>query len=248
MNDEVGFDLTGKVALVIGAGETGVAIAQALGTAGAQLVLADSARGPLESAAEVLGSLGFKPDCRMADPSVKDQALWLVETIKVDYGKIDILVNAREHYVRGPAAEMGLDDWQKAVHINIKGVFYACQAVGKQMLLQGSGSIINLSSVAGMLGIAQTVAFAASKGSVDQLTRTLGVEWFPRGVRVNAIAAWNDGMREEDGPLRVMIEKSPAGRMTKPNELAGTAVYLASRASSSVTGQIVYVDGGYTAQ
>jgi len=83
---------------------------------------------------------------------------------------------------------------------------------------------------------------------VDQLTRTLGVEWFPRGVRVNAIAAWNDGMREADQPLLEMIGRSPAGRMTEPEELAGTAVYLASGASARVTGQIVYVDGGYTAQ
>ncbi|WP_135553603.1 SDR family NAD(P)-dependent oxidoreductase [Paenibacillus cymbidii] len=248
MDKGTGFDLTGKVALVIGAGETGVAIAQALGAAGAKLVVADPESGPLEAAAGVLERRGFKPESRIADPSQKEQALRLAETIGADCGKIDILVNAREHYERAPAAELGRDAWHKAVHVNIKGVFYACQAVGKLMLQQGSGSIINLSSVAGTLGIVQSVAFAACKGSVDQLTRTLGVEWFPRGVRVNAIAAWNDGMREADEPLLEMIGRSPAGRMTQPEELAGTAVYLASGASSRVTGQIVYVDGGYTAQ
>ena len=114
------------------------------------------------------------------------------------------------------------------------------------MLARGEGSIINLSSLAASLGFPNCVGFAASKGGVEQMTRTLGVEWIRRGVRVNAIAGWGEGLRRQLGATGA--ERIPMGRFANAADLEGTAIYLASRASAALSGQIIHVDGGYSAQ
>jgi gluconate 5-dehydrogenase len=249
MEQKARTDLTGKVAIVVGTGESAVAMAQALGAAGAGTVLVGSDDNSLEAAINQLQASGCQVQGIVTDCSDKEQVVQLTESVKRQYGRIDVLVNAWEQFERGLAVDIEPEAWRDSVRIHIKAVFLACQTVGKQMLEQGEGSIINLSSTAGSLGLARTAAFAACKGGVDQLTRVLGAEWIRRGVRVNAIASWSDALRlpaEEEWfrPDR----KIPSGRFTQPADLAGTVVYLASSASASVAGQIVHVDGGYAAQ
>jgi len=231
------FDLSNQIALVLGAGETGQVLASTLGEFGALAILSDSADKLARSEAPV------------QIPSHPDQAeslSGLASEIISRYGKIDLLINAWEPFCHKAAVEISPEDWKAYVRAPIKAVFSSCQVFGGIMLRQGSGNILNLSSVAGSLGFAQTLAFSTSKGGIDQLTRTLGVEWVSRGVRVNGIAGWSDALRDlKDQPWKKRI---PSGAMTAASDLASAAIYLASPASRGVTGQILFVDGGYSAQ
>ena len=239
-------ELTGLVALVVGCGETGLSLAMALGRAGAKTVLTDPNSDLLIKSAASMKAAGLNDNTVAFDLAGRDQAFDLAGQIIRDHGKIDILVNALEDFVQKPATEITPAEWQQSVNLHLKAVFWMCQAAGKHMLQRGSGSIINLSSVAGSLGFSNSLAFATCKGGVDQMTRTLGVEWMRRGVRVNAIAPWSDGFRKDPDPL--WLERTPLGRFPDPAELAGTVVFLASSASSVVSGQILNADGGYSAQ
>jgi 2-deoxy-D-gluconate 3-dehydrogenase len=241
------FELTGKVALVIGSGETAIALAQAVCLAGAATTLVGSDAASLHASVDRLNAAGCSIEAIVADVSDKAQAVSLAEQISGKYGKIDVLINAWEQFERARAVDIEPAAWQQTVRIHIKGVFLACQAIGLKMLKQGEGSIINLSSVAGSYGIAESVAFAACKGGVDQLTRVLGAEWIKRGVRVNAISTWSDGLREYNDALLHAAERIPLGRYTQPSELAGIVVYMASTASGAMSGQIVHIDGGFAA-
>ncbi len=176
----------------------------------------------------------------------RNDALALVEKAVHFHGRIDILVNAVENFFWKPTTDITPQEWNKSVTLQLKAVFWMCQAAGKHMLPRGSGSIINLSSLAGSLGFSDCLPFAASKGGVDQITRTLGVEWIKRGVRVNAIAIWSDGLRHTPDPS--WLRRTPLGRLPEPDELGTTVVYLASPASSVIAGQILKIDGGYSAQ
>ncbi len=234
------------VALIMGCGETGLSLAMALASAGAKSVLTDPDHELVMRSEAAMNRNGLDTGYVNFCMAGRDQAFDLAERVIHDHGKIDILVNALEDFEGKPATEISPDEWKHSVNLHLKTVFWMCQAAGKHMLQRGSGSIINLSSLAGSLGFSNSLAFAACKGGVDQMTRTLGVEWMRRGVRVNAIAAWSDGMRKNPDPL--WLERNPLGRLPDPGELGGTAVYLASAASSVVSGQILNTDGGYSAQ
>jgi NAD(P)-dependent dehydrogenase (short-subunit alcohol dehydrogenase family) len=165
-------------------------------------------------------------------------------------GRIDVLVNSAGITVRGPAADFRAADWDRILAVNLSGVFHACQAMGRRMIARGTGSIVNIASIAGQIGLPGTIAYVASKGGVIALTRGLAVEWARHGVRVNAIApSWFETRlggvihREPEYAARAMA-RVPAGRMGRPDELAGAVVYLASAASGMVTGHVLNVDGG----
>lgn len=237
------FDLTDKIALVMGCGETGLAIAQALSSAGATIVLSDPDSELLKNSAVQLRAAADTVDYFVEG---RNDALDLAAKVIGAHGQIDILVNAVEDFFWKPTTEITPSEWDKSVNLQLKAVFWMCQAVGKHMLQRGSGSIINLSSLAGSLGFSDCLSFAASKGGVDQITRTLGVEWIKRGVRVNSIAIWSDGLRQKPDPA--WLRRTPLGRLPEPGEIGATAVYLASPASAVVTGQILKIDGGYSAQ
>lgn len=239
-------ELTGLVALVVGCGETGLNLAMALARAGARTVLTDPSPDLLTKSEAAMKAAGLEADTVAFRLAGRDPAFDLAGQVIRDHGKIDILVNALENFVEKPATEITSAEWQQSVNLHLKTVFWMCQAAGKHMLQRGSGSIINLSSVAGSLGFSNSLAFATCKGGVDQMTRTLGVEWMRRGVRVNAIAPWSDGLRKNPEPL--WLERTPLGRLPDPAELAGTVVFLASPASSVVSGQVLNADGGYSAQ
>jgi NAD(P)-dependent dehydrogenase (short-subunit alcohol dehydrogenase family) len=168
-----------------------------------------------------------------------------LQTIVEQYGKIDILVHAWESFLAAPAIEIDLEQWKNIVQVNIKSKFLFAKEVGRHMLERQQGNIILLSSIAGLVAAPGAVAFAASQGAIHQITRTLGVEWASRGIRVNAIAS---SLPEGLISTARIAQVTPMGRIPRAEELVGTALYLASDASNMVTGQIFAVDGGYITQ
>jgi NAD(P)-dependent dehydrogenase (short-subunit alcohol dehydrogenase family) len=183
----------------------------------------------------------------------------LVARTMEKFGTIDILINNAGTTKHVPPSDFLIEDWMHIIDVNLKGTFMCCQAVGRIMEKNKKGSIINITSILGLVGGGRgNSAFAASKGGVNGLTRELAIEWAPCGIRVNAIApcqfhspGFNKAIHEFPDPeslLKKIISNIPLGRIGESDEIIGTAVYLASEASSMVTGHIVHLDGGYLAR
>ena len=249
------FSLEGRVAVVTGAaGGLGAPIAGGLAEAGAFVVCADSATEPNRALARHLGS----ERCEAVSVDVCDEASVqdLAARAAAVTGSIDVLVTCAGIGGRGPAADYDDDTWAGVIDVNLTGTFRTCRAVGRRMIGQSTGgAIVNIASIVGSVGLAGSVGYQASKGGVIQLTRTLAVEWAPHGVRVNAISPGHVATPlvlrqwELEPELKDYFEsRTPLGRLAEPVDIVGAAVYLASPASAMVTGQILAVDGGYTAQ
>ena len=177
----------------------------------------------------------------------------MVKRILEEFPRIDILVNAAGLAIRKPADSFPIDEWQQVMDINARGTFLCCQAVGQVMIKQHGGKIVNVSSVRGRYGLpADYAAYCASKGAVDTLTRTLACEWAKHNVLVNAVAPTivetdltRPALADPEYAKR-MKSRIPLGRWAMPEDIVGPTVFLASKASDFVTGQIIYVDGGVT--
>jgi len=170
------------------------------------------------------------------------------------FTKIDILVNnAGISPILKKAEEVTLKEWEEIVRVNLTGTFFFCQAVGKMMIQQGGGKIINMVSVGAVVGFSRQIAYCATKGGILQLTKVLAIEWTRYNIQVNAIGPayleteLTKGMRESKIISDNLLQRTPMGRFGKPEEIVGAAIYLASEASSYVTGQTVFVDGGWLA-
>jgi len=250
------FDLSGKVAIVTGSGRgLGSAMADGLGAAGAAVVTCSRTLAEAEQTAVRIRDAGGGAIAVHADTSDRASAEALVASAIRAFGHVDVLVNNAGIDRIEPAEEVSDENLLTVMQINLVGYFHCAQAAGRHMLARGGGSIINISSIAGRVGIAGLTSYAISKGGVDQMTRVMAVEWAPRGVRVNAIAPgyfeniMADAVGEHDRPdkQRQVITFTPMARRGRPEELIGPVVFLASDASSYVTGAVLYVDGGYTA-
>jgi NAD(P)-dependent dehydrogenase (short-subunit alcohol dehydrogenase family) len=250
------FDLSGKVALVVGGGG-GIGRAQALGLAdaGADVVVASRKMEHLTEVVKEIERKGRKSLAVAVDVSQEKSVTSMVDTILKKFPRIDILVNAHGISIRKPADTFPIDEWQQVMDINTRGTFLCCQAVGKFMIKQKSGRIINLSSVRGRYGLpANYAAYCASKGAVDTLTRTLACEWAKYNVLVNAVAPTivetpltmtPEALLNPDY-AKYMKGRIPMGRWALPEDIVGATVFFASSASNFVTGQILYIDGGVT--
>lgn len=248
------FDLSGQVALVTGGSRgLGRAMAGALARAGAGLALcardpADLASACAELRAAGARAEGFPMDVR--DPASVEAA---AAAALAALGRVDILVNDAGVNVRRPVLELSVEEWDRVLDTNLRGSFLAARAVVPQMLARGRGKVINVSSILGAVGLPSQLAYASSKGGVVQMTRVMALEWARQGVQVNAIAptyfetALTEPIRQDPERNRFVLERTPMGRWGRPEDLDGTVVYLASRASDFVTGQTLYVDGGWTA-
>jgi NAD(P)-dependent dehydrogenase (short-subunit alcohol dehydrogenase family) len=251
------FDLSGKVAIVTGSGRgLGKAMAEGLASAGASVVTCSRTLEEAEQTAEEIVKAGGEAAATRVDTSDRRACEELINFGVERFGKIDVLVNNAGIDIIKPAEEFSEDEWDQVVDINLKGYFHCAQIAGRRMLEQGTGgSIINNSSIASEVGIHGLLPYSAAKGGVNQITRVLAVEWAQRGVRVNAIAPGYfenimGGAAEEHSRAEKqeqIITFTPMGRRGLPEELVGPVVFLASDASSYVTGAVLFVDGGYTA-
>lgn len=245
------FDLTGKVAIVTGGGRgLGKAIALGLATYGADVVVVSRTPAEVESVAGQVRELGRKALALRVDTSRKaDVERMVAETLNA-FGHIDVLVNNAGMDNMKPALDYTEEEWDQIIDVNLKGYFLCAQAAGRVMVQQRSGSILMNSSIQGVITAPTVAPYASSKGGVNQLARTLAVEWAPYGVRVNVFApGYFDvimaGAVSTGTPEKVK-NWTPMARRGRPEELIGPTVFLASEASSFVTGVILLVDGGWT--
>ena len=249
------FDLGGKVAIVTGAGRgLGKTLALGLARHGADVVAVSRTLSQVEDVARQIAALGRKGIALKVDTSSKADVDRMVAKTLEDWGRVDVLVNNAGIDIIKPAVDYTEAEWDQVIDINLKGYFLCAQAAGREMIRQGRGSILMNSSIAGSIGLNWLVPYASAKGGVNQLTRTLAVEWARHGVRVNAFSpAYFENVMQgaeqihNEEKERHIREWTPMGRRGKTDELVGPAVFLASDASSYVTGHVLMVDGGWTA-
>jgi gluconate 5-dehydrogenase len=248
------FSLATKVALVTGAGRgIGRAIALGFAEAGANLVLAARSAEQIEVVAAEVRALGRQALAVPTDVADGEQVEAMIERVRAEHGRLDVLVNnagISPYYRR--AERLAEAEWREVLDVNLTGTFLCCRAAAP--LLQSGGRVINVVSIGASVALERLAAYCVAKAGVEALTRVLAIEWAERGVLVNAIgpgflstemtAGLRDNPRLRDG----LIGRTPLGRLGEPEEVVGAALYLASAASSYVTGQTIYVDGGWTAQ
>jgi NAD(P)-dependent dehydrogenase (short-subunit alcohol dehydrogenase family) len=245
------FRLDGQTAVVVGgAGGLGSAMARGLAEAGAAVAVADVGVDQAQRVADEIAKAGGRALAVAVDVADAASVERMAAQVEDRLGPIEALVNSAGITHRCAAADFPEAEWHRVIAVNLTGVFHACQIVGRRMLARRRGRIVNIASIAGQIGLTGTVAYAASKGGVVMLTRALAVEWAPHNVRVNAIApSWfesniGDLIHREPGYAERAMRRVPAGRMGTPDELVGAALYLASDASTMVTGHVLAVDGG----
>ena len=249
------FRLEGRTALVTGASSgLGAAFARGLADAGANVVVTARRKERLESLAAELEAGGRQALPVPCDVTREDQVERLVQTTLERFKRLDVLVNNAGASNVAPAEDEALDMFQRVIDVNVTGVFLCAKHCGREMLRAGRGTIINIASIMGMVGIGALpqAAYNTSKGAVINMTRELAAQWANRGIRVNAIApGWfpsemTDGMFDNERSLRFIERRTPMGRAGRPEELLGALFLLASDASSYITGQTIVVDGGWT--
>ena len=250
------FDLKGKVAIVTGGTKgLGLSMAEALAAAGADLVIVSRTKADCDKVAADFNAAGYRALSAPTDVSKPEQIQALIDAAVAEFGKIDILVNNAGVGINKPTVDLTVEEWDHVIGINLRGPFLMAQAVGRQLIKQGhGGKIINVASMLGMVGEEETLPYCASKGGCIQLTRGLAVEWARKNIQVNAVCPGyvitniNEDIIANEATSRYLMKKTPMRRYGKAVEIAGLVQFLASSASDYMTGAIIPVDGGWTAQ
>lgn len=250
--------LDGEVAIVTGGARgIGAATSALLAAAGAVVVVADRDEAAARAHADALRDQGLAAHAAGLDVTYEASVADIFAAARAAHGRLDILVNNAGIALRRPTADLARADWDKVVAVNLTGVFLCAQAAARIMLADGSsGRIVNTASIMGLSGggLYPNISYQATKGAVVNLTRALAVEWASNGIRVNAVApTWvkTELTRPlfESPDLRARMEAvTPLGRFPEPEDVAASILFLASRASSLVTGHVLAVDGGFLAQ
>jgi len=248
------FDLTGKVAVVTGASKgLGKAMSMGLAKAGADLVLCARDLGDLNAVAREIEQVGRRALPVQTDVLQSESVQSMVDRAVREFKRIDILVNNAGVNVRKPVVEFEEDDWDLVVDTNLKGYFLVARAVGRQMIEQRKGKIINIASILGAVGLPNQVAYASSKGGIIQMTKVMAIEWAPYNITVNAIGPTYfetplvARLRDDPERYQFIVDRTPMKRWGQPEELEGIVIFLASKASDFITGQTIFIDGGWTA-
>lgn len=249
------FDLTGKVALITGGTHgLGMAMAEGLGSAGAELVITSTTPSKLEDALSYYKEKGYKATGYIFDVTDERLATEKVAEIEQKHQKIDILVNNAGIIKRVLAVDMAVEDFRKVIDVDLVGPFIMSQLVVKSMIKRQSGKIINICSMMSELGRDNVSAYASAKGGLKMLTRNLATEWAKYNIQINGIGpgyfatSQTEPIRVDGNPFNeFIIRRTPTGRWGNPEDLAGTTIFLASEASNFINGQIIYVDGGILA-
>lgn len=255
------FDLSGRTALITGAGSGfGEAIAMGFAQFGCNIVAADIAFDKAKETAAKVEKLGREALALRMDVGLPEEVRAGFKTAAERFNHLDILVNSAGVSPHEPAEDTSIETWNRGIDINLRGAFLCCQESARRMLHDGKGSIVNISSISAHAGYPRGMAiYSASKGGMEAMTRQLAIEWATRGIRVNSIAPcqfMTPGLREVmDDPqfdpkklMQTWTENIPMGRVGEAWEIVGPALFLASDASSMVTGVCLPVDGGYLAR
>ena len=248
------FDLTGRVALVTGSSRgIGYTLARGLAQHGAHVVLNARREDVLEAAVATLRAEGLQVDGRLFDVTDQDAVEAAVAAIEAELGPIAILVNNAGIQQRAPLHEFPRDGWERIIETNLTSVYLVGSAVARRMIPRGRGRIINICSLTSELGRRTIAPYAASKGGVKMLTRGMCADWGVHGIRVNGLAPgyivtkMNRALMDDPEFDAWVRRRTPVGRWGEPDELIGAAVFLASDASDFVNGQVLVVDGGFSA-
>lgn len=247
------FRLDGQAAVITGGGRgLGRAMALALAGAGCHSVLVARRQADLDETVKLVEAAGARAVAVAGDVIDPEVAPRAVAACLEAFGRVDILINNAGLYSMAPIEEADADDWQAVLDVNLMGSFRFAKAVGKHFKAQRSGKVVNVASVLGTFGVGDATAYCAAKAGVMGFTRSLAVEWAPHGIGVNAVAP---GLFNTDMSAGVFANKEfyemvtagiPRGRHAEPEEIAGTVLYLCSKASDHVVGQVLHVDGGAT--
>ena len=254
--DKYSFSLAEKAVVVTGASRgLGESIALGFAAAGARLVLAARRTAAIEVLAGEITSQGRQAVAVPADLTRPEDCERVMERAVTEFGSLDIAVNNAGLPMRaGPTTEVTPDQWRQILDANLTTAFYCCQSAGRRMIGHGGGKIVNMSSMLGLVGYPQRAVYAAAKGAINQLTRVLALEWAEHGICVNALAPthietdWNKARVREEAFVDEMLPQIPLGRIGIPEEVVGATIFLCSSAADLITGQVLAVDGGWTAR
>lgn len=248
------FSLKGQIAIITGGGRgLGRGMAIALAGAGADVALISRTMDELNSTAEEIRRAGGRADTYPADVSRVEEMNDLIRSIHSNRGRIDILVNNAGFAIRRPALDFTPDDWEHQVDVNLKAAYFAAQAAGKVMKDQGRGKIINIGSLSSFIGLQNASVYGITRGGILSMTRSLAIEWARYRINVNAVAPGYFQTKQtapvfsDEERKAWILSRIPWGRVGLPEDLAGAAVFLASRASDYITGQMIIIDGGWLA-
>jgi NAD(P)-dependent dehydrogenase (short-subunit alcohol dehydrogenase family) len=246
--------LDGRTALITGAGSgLGRAISVAFAEAGARVAVADISLEKAVETVEMIKRQSGEGIAARLDVTKRSEVDAVTNEVLEKLGSLDVLVNSAGRAIRGTALDYKEEDWATIIGVNLTGTFFCCQAAGRHMASRRRGKIINIASIGGFIAYPGSIAYLASKGGVVQLTKGFAVELAPYNVQVNAIAPslfetpMSASTRADEQSHKYFMERTPAGRKGRPEEIAGAAIFLAGDSSSMVTGHTLAVDGGYLA-
>jgi NAD(P)-dependent dehydrogenase (short-subunit alcohol dehydrogenase family) len=250
------FDLTGRTAIITGGSKgLGLAMAEGLASAGANVMLVNRTEKDGEEAAKTISSsYGVKAISFAADVTNQAQTEAMAKAAMDTFGRIDILINSAGINIRGAIDELKMEEFNKVMEVNVTGTWLCCKAVTPYMKKAGKGSIINLASTLGLVGLSNRTPYASSKGAVVQMTRALALEFAPFNINVNAICPgpflteMNLPIAETEDGLKFVVGATALGRWGELKEIQGAAIFLAGDAGTYMVGSMLTVDGGWTAR